>query len=232
MQTGKPYMTDLRIDRTLENVEKEFLTLGSLVENILSQISELIKKRKFAPDSLELVLDCEKKINNQDRRLLKVCTESLAKESPFGMDLRFIIAVMKLSADLERMGDQSRNIAYLIKDYLNHTTTKVDQDIIEMCNQVQWMVRTSIEAFMKRDVLLAERVRENDQIVDDILADMRSKCTDMMKQDTQLVETGIDQIMMAKNFERIADHATNVAEEVFFVVRGHQSFDSYKGDNL
>lgn len=152
----------------------------------------------------------------------EACVSVLAKQAPVAKDLRLVIAITKINTDLERMGDQSVNIVRSACDlYAALPDATLPAQLTEMLDEVKAMVRAVLDAFSRRDVAASERVLEQDDKVDgqrDVLfRDMKQ----MMKRGPEHVDTGLAFIMIAKNLERLADHATNIAEEVIYLATGN-----------
>lgn len=166
------------------------------------------------------VHEVEKNVNQKHLKVDEACLGLLAKQGPVARDLRLILSIIKINTDLERMGDQSVNIAYTGRDYLGRKSTVDLQDISKMSNTVRAMVKESLDSFVRGDVEQAKKILlmddEVDQLRNKVFADMIAD----MKKNTDEVEACLDIILIARNLERLGDHATNIAEDVIFAFTG------------
>jgi phosphate transport system protein len=173
------------------------------------------------PSQLKIVHDLEGKINREHMEVDESCLQLLARQSPLAADLRLVIAVLKISTDLERMGDQAVNIAYNTKEYLEGQPVKELIDLPRMASEVRSMVRDSLDAFVKQDRDLAEKVLDRDDLVDNLKDKIFQELLQYMMQNPKQVEQALDLILIARNLERVGDHATNIAEDVIFAITGN-----------
>ncbi|MGZ3685698.1 MAG: phosphate signaling complex protein PhoU, partial [Bdellovibrionota bacterium] len=146
--------------------------------------------------------------------------ELLARQSPLAADLRLVIAILKISTDLERMGDQAVNISYNAKDYLEGEPVKDLVDIPRMAKEVKAMVRDALDAFVRQDRTLAEEVLLKDDVVDNLKDKVFHELIAYMTRTPTNIKQALDLILIARNLERLGDHATNIAEDVIFAVTG------------
>lgn len=136
-------------------------------------------------------------------------------------DLRLVLAVTKINTDLERMGDQASNIAFCGEDYIKrHARPIFVKELTEMTKEVQYMVKASLDAFVRRDVELSRQVLERDDTVDAFKEKIFNGLKQKMAEDNTQIDACMDLILIARNLERLADHATNIAEEVIFLATG------------
>lgn len=192
--------------------------MGGQVEKALQNVSQGLVRRdpaKFAEvhQIEEIINDLQKVIDNN-------CLHILAKEGPVAKDLRLILSVIKINTDLERMGDQCVNIAYIGKDFLSRDAVMSFQDIDNMVSIVKTMVQGSLDSFVNMDAVAAKRILEMDDQVDDINKKIYQQCIDKVKSDPTVAENYLDLILVARNLERLGDHATNIAEGVIFAFTG------------
>ena len=159
-------------------------------------------------------------VNAHDVEVDEKCVELLALHQPAAGELRFITTAMKIVTDLERIGDQAVNIAYNTKDYLEGEPVKDLVDIPIMANEVRAMVRDSLDSFVRQDPALAREVLKRDDVVDNLKDKVFTDLISFMTKNSQMVEQALDLILIARNLERLGDHATNIAEDVIFWVRG------------
>lgn len=207
-----------RIDTEIEKLKKQIQVMGGYVEASLAAATAALvgrDQKKF----LE-VHDIEKKINEEHIQLDLDCVELLAKQSPVAKDLRLIVSIIKINSDLERMGDQTVNIAYTGRDYLGRAPLDQLKLITKMSTLVRNMVRESLDCFVREDVELAKKILLIDDEVDELKNQVNRELTQYMRENSLAVESGLDLILIARNLERLGDHATNIAEDVIFVSTG------------
>ncbi len=166
------------------------------------------------------VLKNESRINHMEIEIDELATQLLALEQPVATDLRFITAATKINNDLERMGDLAVNIAERAIALVREPMVKPPIDIPHMANLVESMVRKALDAFVKRDVDLARGVLVSDDAVDSLRDTIYSQLISFMQEDPTSVQQAVALLFVARDLERIADHATNIAEDVLFVVEG------------
>jgi len=159
-------------------------------------------------------------INTAQRELDEMAYELLAKEQPMAIDLRFILAVIKINGDLERIGDQSMGIARRTKAMLNKDAIELPVDFAAMGEFAGRMIRSAVQALLDGDARLAEQVREMDDEIDRMNRRAHEDLLKMIETNPQSTSQALNGILVAKNLERIADHAANIATDVIFWVRG------------
>ena len=206
------------IDTHLDDLKKLILTMGGHVEKALAQaIAALMTRDK---NQFSEVHEIEKNINAAHLRVDEACLGILAKQGPVAKDLRLILSIIKINTDLERMGDQSVNIAYTGKDYLDRRALNHLSDIKKMADISRVMVKESLDSFVRGDCALAKKVLLMDDEVDQLKNKIFQDMTAHMKVHSQDVEASLDLILIARNLERLGDHATNIAEDVIFAFSG------------
>jgi phosphate transport system protein len=162
----------------------------------------------------------ERAIDTAQRELDEMAYELLAKEQPMAVDLRFILAVIKINGDLERIGDQSMSISRRTKEILQLDDVELPVDFTAMGEFVGQMIRTALQALLDGDARLAESVREMDDEIDRMNRRAHSDLLELIEKKPQLTQQAMNGILVAKNLERIADHASNIATDVIFWIRG------------
>jgi phosphate transport system protein len=162
----------------------------------------------------------EAAINSSQRELDEMAYDLLAKEQPMAIDLRFILAVIKINADLERIGDQSMGIAKRTKDSLGYEEVDLPVDFAAMGEFAGRMIRSAVQALIEGDARLAESVREMDDEIDRMNRSAHNDLLSLIQQKPQFTQQAMIGILVAKNLERIADHASNIATDVIFWIRG------------
>jgi phosphate transport system protein len=203
-------------EEDLQALKQRLLNMGALVEERVHQaILSLIERRH---ELAEKVKEGDQEVNDLQIEIDDRCLKLLALQQPMATDLRLITAAMKINADLERIGDQAVNIAENVIRILPHPPLKPIFELPRMADSAEKMTRDSLDAFVKRDVTLARAVLKKDDEVD-LLKDhvFRILLTYMMA-DPGTIERALGLILISRNLERIADHATNIAEDVIFLV--------------
>ena len=168
----------------------------------------------------EHVLEIEAAINAAETSVDEMAYDLLAKEQPMAIDLRFILSVIKINGDLERIGDQASNIAQRAMSNRDLPQISLPVDISEMGEKVGIMIRTAIQSLLEADARLAESVLRLDDEIDDMNRAVQAELIEVMQIHPQLSTQALNAIIVSRNLERAADHATNIAEDVIFWVRG------------
>lgn len=192
--------------------------MGGLVEAAISTSLAGIESGKVAPS--EEMWAVEERINELNIEIDEVAVRLTALHQPVAKDLRFLTAAIKINSDLERMGDLVINVAERISSYLQSAPPRPDVDLPRMSHLVQSMVRRALDAFVRRDEEMAKSVLLADDDVDELKDTVYRELLAKADQGTYPVRAAFDLIFVAHNLERIADHATNIAEDVLFLVKG------------
>jgi phosphate transport system protein len=166
------------------------------------------------------VLENETLINAAERDIDETAFDLMAMQQPMAVDLRFLLAVVKINADLERVGDQAVNIAERVMDMVELPAVELPVDIPRMATAVSAMVRRALESFVEGKAELAQAVLEMDNVVDRMRDDAFIVLVKKMNTNPEATRQALDALLIARNLERVADHATNIAEDVIFWVRG------------
>jgi phosphate transport system protein len=206
------------MDSQLDELKRLILVMGGHVERALSEATNALMSRNA--DNFAPVHDIEKKINEGHIAVDNACLAVLAKQGPVAKDLRLIMSIVKINTDLERMGDQCVNIAYTGKDYCGRKPLRSLDDINSMSNVVRVMVKESLDCFVRGDVELAKKILMMDDEVDGLKNKVFKDQLNHMKTSSSDVEASLDLILVARNLERLGDHATNIAEDVIFAFTG------------
>lgn len=167
------------------------------------------------------VREIEAAINAAETSVDEMAYELLAKEQPMAVDLRFILSVIKINGDLERIGDQATNIAVRAAALDSQPSISLPVDIEEMGSKVGVMMRRAIQSLLEGDVVLAESVLAMDEEIDAMNRAIQVDLVEVMQQHPQVAEQSLSAIIVSRNLERAADHATNIAEDVIFWIRGN-----------
>jgi len=200
----------------LDSLKQRLLAMGGLAEERVRESVRGLMDRDSA--ALDSVLRGDQPINDLHIELDDRCFKLLALHQPMAADLRVIVAAVKINTDLERVGDLAVNIAEAGKRYLRHAPVKPLIDIPRMGELAQSMLRDALDAFVRRDIALAEAVLAQDDIVDALKTQIFRELLTYMLQDPATIEPALDLILISRHLERIGDHATNVAEDVIFIL--------------
>jgi phosphate transport system protein len=205
-------------DEELNNLKEKLLRMAALVEEDVELSIEALTERKEEP--AREILRREETVNLLDVEIDETCLRLLALRQPMAGDLRLITSAMKIGSDLERMGDLSVNLAEQALELAKMPLLKPLIDIPRMARLVQAMVRDSINAFINRDECLARRVCERDDEIDALDDQVFRELLTYMMQDPSTIARAVALILVGRNLERIADHATNIGEDVIYLVKG------------
>lgn len=207
------------LQHDLERVESEIRTMGSMVEDAINRAMEsLVEGRE--EQALE-VIQGDRSIDRREVMIEEECLKILALHQPVASDLRYVVTILKVNNDLERMGDLAVNIAERAK-YLARASDQIQipSQLPEMVERVRQMVRQCIECLFHLDVSLAFRVRQQDDRIDELNREIFRDVQRYMHSSPAVVEGSVDVLSASRHLERIADLATNIAEDVIFTVRG------------
>ena len=206
-----------RFDEQLALLNKELIEMGALCEEVIKLASEALTERSAALAAKVAPLDSE--IDQKERTIESMCLKLLLQQQPVAKDLRLVSAALKMITDMERIGDQAEDIAEIIP-FLRGRQTENSAPMREMAEAAMKMVTQSVDAFVKRDIMLAERVVSDDDIVDAYFDQVKRRLIDVIAQSPSEGEYALDLLMIAKYYERIGDHAVNIAQWVIFSVTG------------
>jgi phosphate transport system protein len=200
----------------LEALQGRLLEMGGLAEERVRASVQGLVSRDVAV--IDKVLHGDEPVNALHIEVDERCFKLLALHQPMAADLRQIVAAVKINTDLERVGDLAVNIAEAGKRYLQHPPVKPLIDIPRMGDIAQLMLRDALDAFVRGDVALAEAVLAEDDRLDALKTQIFRELLTFMLQDPATIEPALDLILISRHLERIGDHATNVAEDVIFMV--------------
>ena len=207
-----------RFQQGLDELKEKLLRMGGLAEQAIDRATEAYRTRdsKYC----QMVLTGENAINEAEREIDELSLDLLAMQQPMAVDLRFILAVLKINADLERVGDQAVNIAQRVLDLISEPEVQLPVDIPRMADSVSTMVQRALEAFLDGKAEVAEAVLQMDGIVDRMKDEAFIVLVQKMHSEPAVTRQALNVLLISRNLERIADHATNIAEDVIFWVRG------------
>ena len=205
-------------ERQLEELHVQLITLGSYCEKAISLSARAIQEGKNKA-LVNQVFETDREIDTKEREIEHLCLSLLLHQHPVAGDLREISAALRMISDMERIGDQAADIADLSL-YIDRNTCAVPDSISSMAEDTVRMVTESIDAFVKADLKLCRKVIDNDDIVDQAFNEIKEKLAQLIYGGDLDAKTGLDLLMTAKYFERIGDHAVNIAEWVEFSITG------------
>ena len=206
------------MDREIEKLKKRILALSAVVENSVEQAVLSVTERN---ESLAArVIDLDNEIDQMEVDVEEECLKILALHQPVANDLRFVIAVLKINNDLERIGDEAVNIAERAFFLSRHTPIKIPFDFTMMSDKTQAMLRLSLDALVTLNTDLAREVGARDDEVDDLNRQMYLHIQNEMRRQQNDVECLVHVLSISRHLERIADYATNIAEDVIYLIEG------------
>src|SRR5712691_2970406 len=207
-----------RFQQEMEELREKLLRMGGLAELAIDRACQAYSERDLS--RCQMVLENESLINVAEREIDERAFDILATQQPAAVDLRFILAVTKINSDLERVGDQAVNIAERVMDMIELPAADLPVDIPRMAAAVGAMVRRALESFVEAKAELAQAVLEMDNVVDRMRDEAFIMLVKAMNERPEVTRQALDALLVARNLERVADHATNIAEDVIFWVRG------------
>jgi len=206
------------LQRDLERLKKQLLEEESLVEEAVNKAIAALTERR--PALCDEVIAADDVIDQREVAIEEECLKILALHQPVAADLRFVITAMKVNNDLERMGDQAVNIAERAAYLAEHEPLGIPLDFNRMADAVRQMVRSSLDAHVNQDTALAHTVGRMDDEVDEVHREMFRVLQDRMRDDVGVIERAVAYLSASRDLERIGDLATNIAEDVVFMVEG------------
>ena len=210
--------TDQEFEQELRHLREQLLLMGSHVEGIISASLRALVERDS--ELAQRTIEADRVVDRLEIEIDGLCLQILARRQPVASDLRFVTMVLKAVTDLERMGDLGVNISERVLELNNETPLKPYVDLPRMADETQMMLREALDAFVAKDADRARRVIARDQIIDDLYAQIFRELLTYMMEESKNVYRATRLQSIAKYLERIADHATNLAELVVFMVKG------------
>lgn len=207
-----------RFDRQLEELNDELIEMGTMIEKAI----ETAAKALISQDSelAKTVIEGDEQVDRQERIIENLCLKLLLQQQPVAKDLRLISSALKMITDMERIGDQAADISELTIMLSEAKYIKKLEHIQHMAKETMVMLVESIDAFVNKDMLKAQSVIDADDKVDELFAEVKKELIKMIHEDINCGEQASDLLMIAKYFERIGDHTTNIAEWVIFSITG------------
>lgn len=209
----------LKFDEQLDLLNKELITMGAFCENVIALSAKALTEGN--PTLAKSVPDLSVQIDHKEREIETMCLKLLLQQQPVAKDLRVVSSALKMVTDMARIGDQSADIAEIITLANIHATDDT-QVIHDMSVAVIKMVTDSIDAFVKKDMQMAKAVIDYDDVVDSFFDKVKKMLIELFSKPETDGEYAIDLLMIAKYFERIGDHAVNIAKWVLFSITGNK----------
>jgi phosphate transport system protein len=211
-------MTRTRFHQNLDDLKEKLLVMAGMAEQATQRAIEAYRVGDIS--ICDLVMRSEPAINRMERDIDQMALDLLAMEQPMAIDLRFILSVIKINADLERVGDRAVKIAERVRDLQTVPAVELPVDIPKLATLAATMVRNALQAFIDGNAALAEKVLLMDDEVDELNRAIFNTLTRYIKGQPEYAQQALNVVLIARNLERVGDHATNIAEDVIFWVRG------------
>ncbi len=209
----------MHLQRQFDRLKRMVLGLGTVVEETVEGAIRAVETRDVALAAR--VVEGDSRIDSLEIELEEECLHTLALYQPVAADLRFVVAVLKINNDLERIGDLAVNIAERVEPMVLLPRQTVDNfDLVGMGSKVRGMLKRALDALVNLDPALAQTVRETDDEVDQMHRAMYRLLANAVREHTDAVERILPMLTVSRNLERIADHAVNIAEDVIYMARG------------
>lgn len=205
-----------RFDQQLEELNQEMLQMGTMVEDSIQKAIEALLKQDI--ELAQTVMESDSQVDQKQKQIESLCFTLLMQQQPVASDLRVISAALKMVTDMERIGDHAADISEMTMHLAGQPYIKNLEHISRMASETMWMLIQSIEAYVEKNAQKANGVIAHDDIVDDLFAQTKQELIDLIHKDKNNGEQATDLLMVAKYFERIGDHATNLAEWVIFSI--------------
>ena len=207
-----------RLDQDLDRVRQTLLRMGGMVEGMVARATQSLLDRDNRLSNE--VIEADNEVDHLEIEIDEICHLILGTKQPAAVDLRFLVAVMKINSDLERIGDSAVNIAQSVLQLNDQPPLKPYIDLPHLSELCQAMVRKSLDAFVRKDARLATEVCGADDAVDGLYKQIFRELLTYMIEDPKTVSRALHLLLVSRNLERIADHATNIAEDVIYYVEG------------
>jgi phosphate transport system protein len=210
--------TRIRFQQSLDQLKENLLVMAGLAEQAIQRAIEAYRVRDLS--ICDLVSRSEVAINRLERDIDQAALDLLAMEQPMAIDLRFILSVIKINADLERVGDSAKSISERVRNMEQMAVAELPVDIPRMATLSAEMVRKSLQSFIDADPELARAVLTMDDAVDTMNRAAYKSLTKVMEEQSHIAPQALNALMICRALERVADHATNIAEDVIFWIEG------------
>jgi phosphate transport system protein len=210
--------TRIRFQQSLDELRENLLVMAGLAEQAIQRAIEAYRVRDLS--ICDLVSRSENAINRLERDIDQAALDLLAMEQPMAIDLRFVLSVIKINSDLERVGDSAKSISDRVRNMEQMAVAELPVDIPKMASLAAEMVRKSLQSFIEADAEIARSVLTMDDAVDAMNRSAYKALTKVMEEQSHIAPQALNALMISRALERVADHATNIAEDVIFWVQG------------
>ena len=205
-----------KFDEQLNLLNQEMLHMGTMIEESIQEAIEAFINQDI--EKAHKIMDGDEEIDHEQKKIENICFNLLMQQQPVARDLRVISAAMKMVTDMERIGDHAADISELTVMMASEPYAVDLSDIKKMASETVLMLIQSIEAYVEKDMLKAQSVIDHDDIVDELFNKVKQELIEMIRKNPAVSEQAADMLMVAKYFERIGDHATNLAELIIFAL--------------
>lgn len=209
-----------RFHEQLEELHIQLIEMGALCEQVIERTYLLLGHED--KEEVREIIERDRTIDNKEREIEAMCMKIILQQQPVAGDLRKVTAALKMITDMERIGDQAVDIAEIIETSPNLAVMIRDTNLEDMARATMLMVKESIDSFVRQDLEIAKKVISDDDTVDQLFLAVRNDLIQTTDTDTATRERMLDLLMIAKYYERIGDHATNIAEWVEYSITGHR----------
>lgn len=207
-----------RFDEQLELLNKELLEMGALIEHAIKSASQALLTQDV--DAANKAIEFDKEVDQKEKDIESLCLRLLLQQQPVARDLRQISAALKMITDMERIGDQAADISGIVIYLAGTPYIKRLEHLPQMADAAIRMVKGSIDAYVRKDLALTKEIIDMDDIIDNLFVIVKNELIERIHEKAENGEQAIDLLMVAKYFERIGDHAQNIAEWVEFSITG------------
>ncbi len=209
----------IKFHQSLDELKQRLLVMAGMAEQAIQRATEAYTTHELS--TVELVLLAEPAINRLEREIDEIAVDLLAMEQPMAVDLRFILSVIRINSDLERVGDQAVNIARRVREMQDHPHVDLPVDIPRLASLAAAMVRKALQAFIEGNVEMAREVLTLDDQVDEMNSQAFNSLSALIREKPEATSQALSTLIISRNLERVGDHATNIAEDVIFWVSGN-----------
>ena len=214
-----------RFDEQLSLLNRELMEMGALIEQSIRSAAQALIERSIT--SADSAIAFDKQVDQKERDIESLCLKLLLQQQPVARDLRLISAALKMITDMERIGDQAADISGIVIYLSDEPLVKNPQHLSQMAEAAIRMVTGSLDAYVNKDLELAREVIQMDDVIDELFDTIKNELIELIRKDADNGSQAIDLLMIAKYFERIGDHAQNIAEWVEYAITG-----KHKGEFL
>ena len=214
-----------RFDEQLSLLNRELMEMGTLIEQSIRSAAQALIERSIT--SADSAIAFDKQVDQKERDIESLCLKLLLQQQPVARDLRLISAALKMITDMERIGDQAADISGIVIYLSDEPLVKNPQHLTQMAEAAIRMVTGSLDAYVNKDLELAREVMQMDDVIDELFDTIKNELIELIRSDADNGSQAIDLMMIEKYFERIGDHAQNIAEWVEYAITG-----KHKGEFL